>query len=104
MDSPGPGRMAELCPAAPASNGAADAVGEINGAPSFSETLKQSIAEVNQLNLQADKAMQDFASGATEDIQGTITAIQKADISFKLMMEIRNKLVSAYKEVMQTQV
>jgi flagellar hook-basal body complex protein FliE len=72
--------------------------------PSFADTLKQSIAEVNALKMQADNAIQDLAVGKTDDVQGTILAVEKADVSFKLMMEIRNKLVSAYQEVMRLQV
>lgn len=73
-------------------------------APSFSELLKESIAEVNDLKLEADEAIEKLATGKSSDIQGTIMALEKADISFKLMMEVRNKIVSAYQEVMRTQV
>ncbi|MBN1866126.1 flagellar hook-basal body complex protein FliE [Candidatus Sumerlaeota bacterium] len=74
------------------------------GVPSFAETLRNSIEEVNSLKLQADKAIEDLATGQSADLQGTILALEKADISFKLMMEVRNKIVSAYQEVMRTQV
>ncbi|MFP4579630.1 MAG: flagellar hook-basal body complex protein FliE [Candidatus Sumerlaeia bacterium] len=104
MESPGMGRKPEISPAESSGTSQVGPGAESKDAPSFAETLKQSISEVNELNLEADQAMRDFAAGQTEDIQGTITAIQKADVSFKLMMEVRNKLVTAYKEVMQTQV
>lgn len=74
------------------------------GGTSFADTLRQSIAEVNQLKTQADAATEDLAVGKSTDIQGTILAMEKADISFKVMMEVRNKIVSAYQEVMRTQV
>ena len=72
--------------------------------PSFADTLKESIAEVNGLQLQADAAIQELAVGNSTDVQGTIMAIGRADVSFKLMMEVRNKIISAYQEVMRTQV
>jgi flagellar hook-basal body complex protein FliE len=71
---------------------------------SFADTLKESLAEVNDLKVKADQAVADMASGQTSDVQGTIQALEKADVSFKMMMEVRNKLVSAYKEIMQTTV
>ena len=98
-ESTAPGRAPELRPAPPTPP--AGAPGE---APSFSEMLKNSIAESNDLKLQADKAVEDLATGRTTDIQGTILALRKADLSFRLMMEVRNKIVSAYQEVMRMQV
>lgn len=74
------------------------------GPPSFADTLKESIAEVNDLKLEADKAIEKLATGESTDIQETILAVEKADVSFKLMMEVRNKIVNAYQEVMRTQV
>ena len=101
METPGVGRTPEFQPARP---GIGPAELEGAAAPSFADTLKQSIAEVNALKIQADKAIEDLAAGKTDDIQSTILAMEKADISFKLMIEIRNKLVSAYQEVMRSQV
>lgn len=99
MEQPGAGRPVELQPAQNDPAGQPDPE-----APSFSDTLKESIAEVNELRLQADQAIQDLAADKTQDVQGTILAMEKADVSFKMMMEVRNKLVSAYQEVMRTQV
>jgi flagellar hook-basal body complex protein FliE len=72
--------------------------------PAFSDMLKDSIEEVNDLKIEADQAIVNLAAGKSDDIQGTIMALEKADVSFKLMMEVRNKIVSAYQEVMRTQV
>ena len=82
-----------------------NAVGETQAQQvEFSETLKEAILEVNELRLEANKAIEGLALGQTQDIQGTILAMEKASLSFKLMMEMRNKIVSAYQEVMRTQV
>ncbi|HNY27610.1 MAG TPA: flagellar hook-basal body complex protein FliE [Candidatus Sumerlaeota bacterium] len=71
---------------------------------SFSDMLKDSITEVNNLKNEADQATEDLAMGRTDDIQGTILAVEKASVSFKMMMEVRNKIVSAYQDVMRTQI
>lgn len=91
----------ELRPIAPS---AATPQAQGPGAVSFADALKESIAEVNNLKLEADAAIEDLAVGASTDVQGTIMAVERADVSFKLMMEVRNKIVSAYQEVMRTQV
>ena len=70
----------------------------------FSETLKESISEVNQLQKEAETAIQDLATGKTNDIHNTMIAIEKADISFKMMMKVRNKILDAYQEIMRMQV
>jgi flagellar hook-basal body complex protein FliE len=101
LDSQSIARASEI---QPAMSGAASAAAGAAGAPTFAETLEKSIAEVNDLKVQADKAIEDLATGQNGDLQGTILALEKADISFKLMMEVRNKIVSAYQEVMRTQV
>ena len=71
------------------------------GESSFGDFLKESIKEVNQLQNEADKSMTDFATGQTKDIHEVMMSVQKADLSFKLMQQIRNKLVDAYREIMR---
>lgn len=72
--------------------------------PSFSEILKKSIEQVNDAQLQADSAIKAAIAGQATDIHDTMIAIQKADVSLKLMMEVRNKLLEAYQDIMRTQV
>ena len=71
------------------------------GESTFGDFLKESIKEVNQLQNEADKSMTDFATGQTKNIHEVMMSVQKADLSFKLMQQIRNKLVDAYREVMR---
>ena len=71
---------------------------------SFKEMLKESIEEVNKLQLEAEKTMEDLASGKEKDIQHAMMTLQKADLSLRTMMEVRNKLVEAYQEIMRMQV
>lgn len=69
----------------------------------FATFLKSSLSEVNKLQLQADQAVQQLASGNKENIHETMIAIEKASISFQLMMQARNKILDAYQEIMRMQ-
>jgi flagellar hook-basal body complex protein FliE len=92
-------RASENAPLQPSSSGAST-----SGAKSFADTLKDSIGQVNQLQKDADVKMQQLATGKTDNIQDVMIAAEKADIGLRLMMQVRNKLVDAYSEVMKMQV
>ena len=66
---------------------------------SFGEILKSSMGKVNQLSKEADQAIQGLATAQETDIHGTMIALEKASVSFQLMMEVRNKFIDAYKEI-----
>lgn len=70
----------------------------------FADTLSESLDKVNDLQKEADKAIEDFATGKTRNIHETMIAVNKADLAFRLTMQVRNKIVEAYQEVMRTQV
>ena len=72
--------------------------GEAGGA-SFADTLKNSINEVSRLQQDASKAVQDLATGKTEDVTGVMTAMEKSDLAFKTLLAIRAKLMDAYEEI-----
>tara|TARA_B100000686_G_C16511867_1_gene822561 strand:- start:27 stop:344 length:318 start_codon:yes stop_codon:yes gene_type:complete len=72
--------------------------------PSFADTLAQSLDKVNTLQKKADVAIQDFITGDTQNIHETMLAVGKADLAFRLTMQVRNKMVEAYQEVMRMQV
>lgn len=74
------------------------------GAGSFFEALEKSMEEVNANQLEADGAIKDLVAGKSKNIHETMLAIQKADLSLKTMMQVRNKILEAYKEVMRMQV
>ena len=71
---------------------------------SFGDMLARSLSEVNQLHLKADEAVQDLATGRQRDIHQTMIALEKAEIAFQFLMQIRNKIISAYETVMRMQV
>jgi len=74
------------------------------GGTSFGDVLKQSISQVDQLQHQAEAASRQLAIGDQKDIHQTTIAVEKADIAMNLMLQIRNKLVTAFDEVRRMQV
>ena len=69
----------------------------------FSKVLQESLGEVNKTQIVADKAMADIATGEVKNLHQAALAIGKAETSMKVMLEIRNKALSAYKEIARTQ-
>lgn len=70
----------------------------------FQTHLKQALGEVNDLTQQADHAIRQLVGEGKGDLQETIVAMEKADVSFRLMMQIRNKILEAYQEIVRMQV
>lgn len=70
---------------------------------SFQKTLSGFINEVNDLQTKANASIENLATGKVENVHEVMIAMAKAEISFKFMMEARNKLVETYKEVMRMQ-
>jgi flagellar hook-basal body complex protein FliE len=73
-------------------------------AKSFSETLKDAVNHVNTLQKSADTAMQQVATGENKNVAEVMIQTEQADIALKLMMQVRNKIIEAYQEVMRMQV
>ncbi|HOW53333.1 MAG TPA: flagellar hook-basal body complex protein FliE [Syntrophorhabdaceae bacterium] len=71
---------------------------------SFSDVLKDSIKKVVEIEKEADQEVEKLVKMENTDIQTTMIAIEKADLSFQTMMQIRNKIISAYEEIMRMQV
>lgn len=90
--------------AVPEIPGLARSVREAGKTQSFGEFLKSAIDNVNELQNQSDVQIRKFLAGEGPDIHTVILAVNKADLSFQLMMQIRNKLVQAYQELMRIQV
>lgn len=71
----------------------------------FSSVLKASLDQVNQMQLDSQAKQQAFEAGAPDaNLQDVMVSLQKASLSFQTMVQVRNKLVSAYQEVMNMQV
>ncbi|MBI3768927.1 MAG: flagellar hook-basal body complex protein FliE [Deltaproteobacteria bacterium] len=70
----------------------------------FADVLKSSLDEVNTLQQKADAAITALATGDKMSLHDTMIAMEQADVSFRLMMQVRNKIVDAYQEIMRIQV
>jgi flagellar hook-basal body complex protein FliE len=79
-------------------------VGSAEGTTSFKDFLLNSIHEVNSMQQDANRAVETLATGGDIGPAEVLTAVQKADIAFRMMMQVRNKLVSAYQEVQNVRV
>ncbi len=72
--------------------------------PSFADTLAEAVQNVNQLHLDSDRRAQELATGKSDDIAGVMIATEKADIALRAMVQVRNKIIDAYQEIMKMQV
>jgi flagellar hook-basal body complex protein FliE len=75
-----------------ASKGASDA-------GSFKDFLLKSIQDVNSAQQQADQAVESLMTGGDVDPASVLTAVEKADLAFRMMMQMRNKVMATYQEV-----
>jgi flagellar hook-basal body complex protein FliE len=69
----------------------------------FGDVLKNAISSVNELNGGADQQVGNLLKGANTDMSGVMVAVEKADVAFQLMMQVRNKIVSAYQDIEKMQ-
>jgi len=74
------------------------------GQKSFVSHLKDSISQVNELVDQADKASLNLAAGKAENLHDAMIAMEKAESAFKLLVQVRNKVIDAYNEIIRMQV
>ena len=69
----------------------------------FGATLKNAIDRVGELSDASDKEVSELVQGERQDIHSVMIAVEKADIAFQLMMQVRNKILNAYQEVSKMQ-
>ncbi|HMM55189.1 MAG TPA: flagellar hook-basal body complex protein FliE [Candidatus Desulfobacillus sp.] len=75
------------------------------GAADFGQILKSTLDQVNQAQLSAQQLAQDFSAGTgNASLQDVMMSLQKANLSFQQMVQVRNRLVSAYHDIMNMQV
>lgn len=70
----------------------------------FTELLSESLDKANEIQLQADRAAKELAAGRNKNIHETMLLMEKADMSLRLVMQVRNKIIEAYREIMRMQV
>ncbi|OFZ21093.1 MAG: flagellar hook-basal body complex protein FliE [Bdellovibrionales bacterium GWB1_55_8] len=75
-----------------------------DNAKTFSEMLRNSFDQVNQDQHEADRAIKEMVAGRNKNIHETMLTIERADTSLKLALQVRNKILDAYREIMRMQV
>jgi len=71
---------------------------------SFADTLKQALGEVNRLQVEADQASVALVTGGAKDLHQVVIATEKAGLALQLAIQVRNKVLEAYQEIMRMQV
>ena len=74
-----------------------------SGGSEFQNILQGAIGQVESSRSDANQSVQNFLSGDGEDLHTTALAVQRASLEFDMLMQVRNKVVSAYQEVMRMQ-
>ncbi len=69
----------------------------------FGDVLKSAVQGVNQLNDSAASQVSNLLQNGSGDVNSVMIAVEKADVSFQLMMQVRNKIVSAYQDIEKMQ-
>lgn len=72
--------------------------------PGFADHFKATVQNTNEMQLSAQTAMQELATGKNGNIHETLIAMSKAETSFKMLMQVRNKIMNAYQEVTRMQI
>jgi len=83
---------------------ASDKLANDGSTVSFGDYLNTALNQVNDLQNAAQTASNDFAVGNTDNIQSVMIAGQKADLSLQFTMQVRNKILDAYNEIMRMQI
>lgn len=78
--------------------------GQSSGKSEFLDLLEKGIKEINASSQEAEKASMDLASGKSSNVHETMLAVTKAELGFNMMVQMRNKVIEAYQEVMRMQV
>ena len=73
-------------------------------APAFKDVLLKNLNQVNKLQQDANRAIEDLATGERSDVEGVILATQQADIAFRMLQSVRNKVMDAIEEIKQVRV
>lgn len=78
--------------------------GDVETGKSFGDFLADSLGKVNSLQKEANVAMEKLASGESQNMHETLLAVEKAEIAFKMMNQVRSKVIDAYREIMKMQI
>lgn len=84
-------------------SGGTNEANEGGDSKTFGELLSKLSQDANVAQLDADKKIQDVAVGRNKDLHGAMIAMEKADVQFRLLTQVRNKVLDAYREIMRMQ-
>lgn len=90
-----------VAPAAPSPPGAGAGS---TGSTSFKDVLMKNLEQVNQMQQNAEKAIEDLAAGRRDDLSAVMTSAKNAEMAFNLLLQVRNKMLAAYDEIKQMRV
>ncbi len=82
----------------PASGGTKTAI-PLPPSSGFGEVLREAVSEVDNFNLDAGQKVRGLVEGNGVDVHDAMIAVEKADLSFQLMLQVRNKVVQAYQQI-----
>ncbi|HEX4144389.1 MAG TPA: flagellar hook-basal body complex protein FliE, partial [Pirellulales bacterium] len=91
-------------PVAPPGLVAPNAPGSGAGVSSFKNVLLDSLKQVNSMQQEANRAVENLMTGGSSNPAEVLTAVQKADVAFRMMMQVRNKVVQAYQDIKDIQI
>ncbi|MBI5575975.1 MAG: flagellar hook-basal body complex protein FliE [Deltaproteobacteria bacterium] len=74
----------------------------VKGTAGFDDILKDAVGKISQVQKDAETAVRELSTGG--DVTSAIIAMERADMTFQLMVEARNRLLSAYEEIMRMQI
>jgi flagellar hook-basal body complex protein FliE len=74
----------------------------VNG-PAFQDVLRAAVTRVEAAGAEADRAVENFLGGGSQDLHSVALTAQKASLQFEMLLQVRNKVVGAYQEVMRMQ-
>lgn len=77
---------------------------KVDNSLSFESMLKDAVSDVNKQQVEGYKAMEGIATGKVTNLQEAVQQIEEAELSLKLGLEVKNKAINAYKEVMRMQI
>ena len=86
-----------------APTGATSPLGSESSQGGFGSTLKNAMNQVDQASADSQSQVSDLLQGNRQDVQNVMIAVEKADVAFQMMMQVRNKIVNAYEEVSKMQ-
>src|SRR5215475_11114858 len=79
--------------------GGSSLAGEASGSSEFMSTLRNAMDQVGQLQNEADAKVSQLLTGNGQDVHSAMIAVEKANLAFEMMVQVRNKIVQAYQQV-----